>query len=134
MDFIILKDNRIELENEMSDIYSTLQHFCNCDTDVVWAEGLSTRVLRTEYVDIYFKTWDEAKKDRSLVKRYDLIFGVTDTVIDLVRKDIGNRWMHKFCSDNPVPVIMTMNSMLQQHQEQKYKAIINDILKRRRWL
>ena len=35
MDFVILRDHRIELENEMSDIYSTLQHFCNCDTDVV---------------------------------------------------------------------------------------------------
>lgn len=132
MEVVMLMDCETELENEMCDIYSTLQNFC--DIDIVWVEGRSTRILRTKYIDIYFKTWAEARRDKSLLKRFDFIFGVDSTVIEAARKVVESSLEYKFCFDDPVQTIVAMETMLRQETEKKYEMIINDILKRRRWL
>ena len=128
----MLRDYETELENKMCDIYSTLQNFC--EIDVVWVEGRSTRILKTKYIDVYFKTWDEARRDKSLFKRFDFIFGVDPAVIEVSSKDADSSLLYKFCFDDPVQTIVAMETMLRQEEERKYKMIVDDILKRRRWL
>ena len=132
MEVVVLRDYETELENEMCNIYSTLQNFCQID--VVWVEGRSTRILRTKYIDVYFKTWTEARRDKSLFKRFDFIFGVDPAVIEVASKDVDSSLLYKFCFDDPVQTIVAMETMLRQEEERKYKMIVDDILKRRRWL